>query len=101
MFFVANNGPPDTLVVTMENQKNKSNVCLYFVGKVERSKVWVLVSAMRATEHVCFDRTLDVQNSIFEFFVPEAMLPIFLQVTDYLKKEHVLLSLEQALNRFM
>ena len=85
-----------------KNNKSESKhyVSYYFVGRVERSKVWVLVSAVRATEHVCFDRTLDVAESIFEFFVSPSMVSVFLEVMDYLKKERVLLSLEQLPNRF-
>ncbi len=85
------------------NTKNleKNLICSYYTGAVERSKVWVLVSALRGTEHVCFDRTLDVQNSIFEFFVPSATEHIFLEVMDYFKKEGVLLTLEKKENRLL
>ncbi len=75
--------------------------CSYYTGAVERSKVWVLVSALRGTEHICFDRTLDVQSSVFEFFVPHDTEHIFLQVMDYLKKDGVLLSLEKKENRLI
>ncbi len=76
-------------------------ICSYYTGAVERSKVWVLVSALRGTEHVCFDRTLDVQNSVFEFFVPVATEHIFLKIMDYFKKEGVLLTLEKKENRLL
>lgn len=84
------------------NRNNDKNLfCSYYTGQVERSKVWVLVSALRGTEHICFDRTVDVQNSIFEFFVPNSTEHIFLDVMKYLQKDGVLLSLEKKENRLI
>ena len=88
----------------MENTKNISEnnlFCSYYTGAVERSKVWVLVSALRGTEHICFDRTLDVPGSVFEFFVPVDTEHIFLEVMAYLKKDGVLLTLEKKENRLI
>lgn len=73
----------------------------YYVGKVERSKAWMLSSVMRGTEHVAFDRTINKVDSTFEFFVPKDTEIIFLQAMEYLKKEGVLLSLEKQENRIL
>lgn len=75
--------------------------CAYYTGKIERSQVWVLVSALRGTEHICFDRTRDVQESIFEFFVPLEMEHVFLEVMSYLQRTGVVKSLEKSANRFL
>ena len=86
---------------TIQKQSENNLFCSYYTGAVERSKVWVLVSALRGTEHICFDRTVDVQNSVFEFFVPDHTEHIFLEVMDYLKKDGVLLTLEKKENRLI
>ena len=77
----------------------KNNYCAYYTGHVKKETAWLLTAILRGTEHVVFDRTLDVQASIFEFFVPIAMEPIFLELADYLKKEQLLLTLEKQENR--
>ena len=50
-----------------------NNHCLYYVAKTDRARGWFLSSTVRGTEHLCFDRCLDKENAIFEFFVPEKM----------------------------
>ena len=78
-----------------------NNYCLYYVAKTDRARGWLLSSTVRGTEHVCFDRCIDKQNAIFEFFVPEKMEQHFLQLMEYLKKEKVVFSLEQKENRLL
>lgn len=77
------------------------NYCLYYKAETDRSRGWLLSSIVRGTEHMCFDRCLDKQNAIFEFFVPEKMEKTFLQVMGYLKKEKVVFSLEKKDNRLI
>jgi len=60
--------------------------------------VWLVVATLRYTEHIAFDRTLDAEKGIFEFYVPTAAEPFFLElmhsfsergyVADLLKKEN-------------
>ncbi len=73
--------------------------CLYYVAQLDKSKCWLLSSLLRGTEHVAFDRSYDPENSIFEFFVPEAMESVFLEVMDYLEKEKVVSALTKKENR--
>lgn len=77
------------------------NYSLYYVGQFERKKCWLLSSVMRGTEHVAFDRCINKEESIFEFFVPQSTESIFLESMNYLKKEGVLLSLEKKENRLL
>ena len=73
--------------------------CLYYVAHLDKSKCWLVSSLLRGTEHVAFDRSYDPENSIFEFFVPEAMESIFLEVMHYLEKEKVVSGLTKQENR--
>lgn len=74
--------------------------CLYYRARVEKRLCWFVSSAVRGTEHVAFDRAYDVAESIFEFFVPAAMEPMFLQVMEYLEKRAAVTELTKIDNRF-
>ncbi len=78
-----------------------SRYCVYYTARIERSLCWFVSSCLRGTEHVSFDRALDVENSIFEFFVPIDMEPVFLQVMDYLEKKQAVSDLTKRENRLM
>lgn len=78
---------------------NNPLYCLYYTAKVERKRCWLLTSILRGTEHVVFDRSLDPQESTFEFFVPEAMEPVFLALMEYMYKQGVVDDLKKLPNR--
>jgi len=75
--------------------------CLYYTARIERSMCWLVSSALRGTEHIAFDRAFDVSESIFEFFVPEAMEQIFLEVMTYLEAKKAVTELTKRPNRFL
>lgn len=79
---------------------NKPLYCLYYTAHIERKRCWLLTSVLRGTEHVVFDRSLDPVESTFEFFVPEAMEPVFLDIMAYMGKEGVVRNLEKLPNRY-
>jgi hypothetical protein len=81
------------------NNDKKENYCLYYTARLDRSRCWLVSSLLRGTEHVAFDRSFDPQKSIFEFFVPEAMESVFLQVMEYLQKKQVVSELVKGSNR--
>jgi hypothetical protein len=82
-------------------------VCEYYCATLKSETVWIVVATLRYVEHCAFDRTLDTQKSIFEFYVPAAMEPLFCQlmesfiergyVSDLVKKENRLLNHEASL----
>ncbi len=78
---------------------NKLKLSLYYTASIKRERAWLLSSVMRGTEHVAFDRCIDKEGAVFEFFVPQDTEAIFLQAMDYLKKEGVLLTLQKKENR--
>lgn len=75
------------------------NYCVYYTAQLDRSRCWLVSSILRGTEHIAFDRSLDPEKSIFEFFVPEAMEPVFLEVMEYLQSKKVVLSYSKEVNR--
>ena len=42
--------------------------CQYYQAKVNRNKTWFVVGLLRNESHWVFDRTLDKQNELLEFF---------------------------------
>lgn len=80
---------------------NKQMYSIYYTAHIERPLVWFFVAILRSFDHVAFDRTHDVANSVFEFFVPEGMEPYFLEIMASLKKEGVVHSLQKHPNRLL
>jgi hypothetical protein len=61
------------------------NKCLYYQACVTIRTTHLFVAAFRYYEHIAFDRTLDAQKGIFEFFVPVDQKESFLKVMAYLE----------------
>jgi len=75
--------------------------CEYYQALIRKEDCWFLVGVLRSFEHVAFDRTLDKEKSLFEFFVPATTEPFFLQIMDYLKAEGIVSDLKKMPNRLM
>jgi len=78
-----------------------ANVCAYYQARVKESEVWFLVAVMRSFEHLAFDRTLDKEQSVFEFFVPRDNERSFLEVMEYFRQKGVIEGLVKAENRLL
>lgn len=83
----------------MTHMSNK--YCSYYQAHVKPRDVWFLVSILKSFENVALDRTLDAQESIFEFFVPETTEDIFLYVMEYFQQEDIVMQLHKMPNRLM
>jgi hypothetical protein len=73
--------------------------CSYYQIKVSEPQSWFVVGILRSFEHLCFDRTLDVQNSIFEFFVPAENEDIFNELITYCEKQGLVFEVKKLPNR--
>ena len=71
----------------------------YYQAQVDPAHGWFFVGVVRSFEHMAFDRTLDVGNSIFEFFVPQDTERFFLDLMDYFKQEQIISDLRKLPNR--
>jgi hypothetical protein len=76
-----------------------NSYCLYYQAHVEKKYCWFVLAVLRSFEHVAFDRTLDKEKSIFEFFVPVDMKFIFLSLMRYLQQEGFVTFVHQQPNR--
>lgn len=73
--------------------------CLYYQAYVVPELCWQLTAFLRSHEHVSFDRTIDVEKSIFEFFVPHATDHHFREIMSVLEARGIIKDLVQLPNR--
>lgn len=74
---------------------------LYFQAHVQKELCWIVTSTMRFTEYVAFDRTVNKENSVFEFFVSPDLETVFLSLIDKLMKRGVILKFQKMPNRLI
>ena len=77
------------------------NYCDYYQAHIKRSECWFFVGALRSFEYMCFDRTLDLPTSLFEFFVPPAMEEQFLNIMDFFQKQGIVSNFKKLPNRLL
>ncbi len=75
--------------------------CSYYQAHVVPITGWFVVAALKSYEHMLFDRTLDVDRSIFEFFVVPTAEDTFLELMDYMTQHGYVTELKKLPNRFM
>ena len=75
--------------------------CKYYHGEILREKTWFVTGCLKSHDNLVFERAIDKDNNIFEFFVPPQLESEFLHVMSYLQKNGYVLSLEEKENRFM
>ena len=72
---------------------------IYYQAHVDRPLCWFVIATLKSFEHLCFDRTLDAEENIIEFYVSPQGNDVFLEVMDYFKKENLIFNLQQLPNR--
>lgn len=79
----------------------ESVYCSYYQAHVQRELCLYVVAALRSYEHLAFDRTLDPETSLFEFFVPTSTETYFLTLMNYLQSEGLIYDLKKMPNRLI
>ncbi len=82
-----------------KNDKKEPLLCEYYRAHVHKEDVWFLVAVLRSYEHVAFDRTIDKEQSVFEFFVPSVLEETFLAIMRYFIKHAIVSDLQKLPNR--
>lgn len=72
---------------------------LYYQARIERSLCWFVIASLKSFEHVCFDRTLNPEESLFEFYVSPDTKDIFEEVMHYFQARNLVFDLKQLPNR--
>ncbi len=71
----------------------------YYQAYVQKELCWVVTSTVRFPDHMSFDRCLDQEQSLFEFFVTPGLEDEFLQVMGSLEKAGIVHGLVKKPNR--
>lgn len=72
---------------------------VYYRGKIKRERCWQFVGILRSFEHLAFDRTYSVDDSVFEFFVPSEFQADFEHLMDYFISIDLLSEFKKLPNR--
>lgn len=75
--------------------------CVYYRARIDKSKTWFFVATLRSFEHLCFDRTIDVDQGMFEFFVPPDNEAFFVQLMHHFQNQCIAYDLEKVENRLL
>lgn len=75
--------------------------CVYYQATVLKEKHWLLTSLLRSFEHLAFDRTCDVKQGIFEFFVPIQLEHEFIMIMKQFEQEGFLWDVKRLTNPFI
>lgn len=73
--------------------------CVYYQAQVVKDQCWFMAATLRSFEHLTFDRTIDAEKSIFEFFVPKDLEGYFLEIMEYYASIGLINNLVQLPNR--
>lgn len=73
--------------------------CSYYQAHVERESCWFVVAILKSYEHLAFDRTIDTESSLFEFFVPFSTESYFLELIAHLESKGLVRDLKKLPNR--
>ena len=76
-----------------------NNYCLYYQAQAAKPHHLFLVGFLKYYDHLCFDRTLDGEKGVFEFFVPKDQEPQFLEIMAFMEKKRLVHSLVKSENR--
>jgi hypothetical protein len=84
-------------------EKNMNQIlnffCEYYQAEVDKKMTWLVVSTLKSFEHTQFDRTIDAERSVFEFFVPKGVEDQFLAIMDAIIKKGYVKNLCKKENR--
>lgn len=75
--------------------------CFYYQAVVDRKKTWFVVANFRNEDHIAFERAIEGQTNVFEFFVPREQEVYFLDLMQKLMAQGYVLWFEKKSNRFL
>ncbi len=73
--------------------------CSYYQASIKAENTWFFVATFRAHDHLAFDRTLNKETGLFEFFVPLDREQEFKTIMSYYVRENIVQDLIKLPNR--
>lgn len=77
----------------------QTSYCSYYQAHVVPKDCWFVTGILRSFEHLCFDRTIDKEHSVFEFYVPLDFVITFENVMKHFEQQGVVSNLKRLENR--
>jgi hypothetical protein len=71
----------------------------YYQAVLKKEEALFAVGTLKYFDHLCFDRTIDKDKLLYEFFVPPALEAEFLKIMEFLIQKGLILNLEKLPNR--
>ena len=71
----------------------------YYQAVLKKEEALFAVGTLKFFDHLCFDRTLDREKLLYEFFVPPACEAEFLKIMEFLIEKGIVTNLEKLPNR--
>ena len=78
-----------------------NDYCLYYQAHIPKHHVLLLVSILKSFDHLCFDRSVDMKQNLFEFFVPKSNQEMFGALMQYFQQKGMVTDLREVSNRLM
>lgn len=63
------------------------NYCIYYHAFLKRESIWLITGILRNEDHWVFDRTLDKNKDLLEFFVAPAYKDMFENYMEFFKEK--------------
>jgi len=78
----------------------KKEYCSYYQAGLVVEKTWFVVGALRNEDHLAFERALENQTDILEFFVPVSQEACFVDLMQHFQSKGYITWLEKKTNRY-
>jgi hypothetical protein len=75
--------------------------CSYYQVTIDRPAGWFVGATMHSFEHLAFERTIDAQGGINEYFVPPQLEALFLECMQGLERLGVVKDIKKLPNRLL
>ncbi|OGB97571.1 hypothetical protein A3F06_03505 [candidate division TM6 bacterium RIFCSPHIGHO2_12_FULL_36_22] len=72
---------------------------LYYQAEIPKQFGWYITAILRSHDHLAFDRTIDVQKNIFEFFISPDKEEEFLYFMQLMEQKGAALNVKKLPNR--
>ena len=72
---------------------------LYYQAQLKKEEALFVVGTLKYFDHLCFDRTIDKEKLLYEFFVSPAQEDSFLKIMQLLTAKGLVFNLEKLPNR--
>ena len=74
---------------------------IYYQAEIPKRFGWYITAILRSHDNLAFDRTIDVQKNVFEFFVAPEKEDEFIYFMNLMEQKGAALNVTKLPNRFL